>query len=616
MRILRAFAEAMAPGFGPLPPAAGPERKGSSPRRDSVEVATPLNRYMADLPARNTRQIRLALRALEWLPFPWRFSRASLDSRQDFLRRLERSSIPFAGDLLLLLKVVAGLGYGNDSRVRAAVGYEMRCESSNGRAVAERTSAGLGDVVPPLGGEECDVAIVGSGAGGAVTAAVLSEAGLEVVVLEAGPCLDHRSYPEEPLAALSALYRDGGLTIAEGRPAIPTPVGRAVGGTTVINSGTCFRAPDRVLAGWRSEHGIDWAGELEGDYAEAEEMLDVRTVDPERMGRNGQLLLEGAEALGVSHEPLRRNAGRCDQCSSCPAGCRLDAKRAMHVSYLPRAVAAGARIRADTEAHGIVWERGRAAGVDCVSHAREEPSPFRLRARRAVVLAGGAFGTPELLLRSGFASESGQLGRNLRIHPACWVGARFAEQVRGWDGVMQSYAVNEWEDRGLLMEATFTPLAFGAQWLPGTGVEHQERVLAYDRIASTGVHLSDRSSGRVGLARDGSLRVTYRLTREDGDRLVFGIARAAELFYAAGASEVYPQIAGIPTIARTRIKQLESSPPRPRRFGSRPSTRWERRAWTPTPRRAWPTSTARSAAQRTSTSPTAASCRARSASIR
>jgi hypothetical protein len=234
----------------------------------------------------------------------------------------------------------------------------------------------------------------------------------------------------------------------------------------------------------------------------------------------------------------------------------------MHVSYLPRAVAAGARIRADTEAHGIVWEQGRAAGVDCVSSAREEPSPFRLRARRAVVLAGGAFGTPELLLRSGFASRSGQLGRNLRIHPACWVGARFAEQVRGWDGVMQSYAVNEWEDRGLLMEATFTPLAFGAQWLPGTGVEHQERVLAYDRIASTGVHLSDRSSGRVGLARDGSLRVTYRLTREDGDRLVFGIARAAELYYAAGASEVYPQIAGIPTIARTRIPQLESSPPK------------------------------------------------------
>jgi choline dehydrogenase-like flavoprotein len=141
------------------------------------------------------------------------------------------------------------------------------------------------------------------------------------------------------------------------------------------------------------------------------------------------------------------------------------------------------------------------------------------------------------------------------------VGARFAEEVRGWEGVMQSYAVREWEDRGLLLEATFTPLAFGAQWLPGTGIEHQERVQAYDRIASTGVHLSDRSTGRVGLARDGSLRVTYRLTEDDGGRLVYGIARAAELLYAAGASEVYPQLAGLPTLAKDRIDELEASPP-------------------------------------------------------
>jgi choline dehydrogenase-like flavoprotein len=562
MRILRAFAEAMAPGFGRLPAAAGPKRKGSPVNPDAVEVAEPVERFLATLPRRKVKQVRLALRALDWLPFPWRFSRASVDARQDFLRRLEGSSLPFAADLLLFLKVLTGLGYGNDRRVHAAVGYEMRCE------VADRHSANggppaLGDLRPPMGAEDCDVAIVGSGAGGAVTAAVLAEAGLDVVVLEAGRYLDRRSYPEEPLAALEALYRDGGLTIAEGRPAIPTPVGRAVGGTTVINSGTCFRAPEAVLARWASEHGIGWAMDLDTEYAAAEEMLDVQPVDPERMGRNGQLLRDGAEALGVRHEPLSRNAGRCYQCSSCPAGCRLDAKQAMHVSYLPRAVAASARVRAQTDVRRIAFEGRHAAGLDCVARINGRTRPFRVRARRAVVLAGGAFGTPELLMRSGFRSPSGELGRNLRIHPACWVGARFAEEVRGWEGVMQSYAVREWEDRGLLLEATFTPLAFGAQWLPGTGVEHQERVQAYDRIASTGVHLSDRSTGRVGLARDGSLRVTYRLTEDDGARLVYGIARAAELLYAAGASEVYPQLAGVPTLAKDKIEDLEASPPSP-----------------------------------------------------
>src|SRR3954454_2402433 len=553
----------MAPGVEGLPPAAGPVRTGEAEANGAVDTVGAIDAYLASLPHRAVRQVKLALWVLELLPFPWRFSRASVDARQGFLARLEGSRLPFAADLVLFLKVLAGLGYGNDSRVRAAVGYEMRCAVSDGLPPVSDAPHGLGELRPPIGGEESDIAIVGSGAGGAACAAILAEAGLDVLVLEAGPYMDSATYPDEPLAALKALYRDGGLTIAEGRPAIPTPVGRAVGGTTVINSGTCFRAPDEVLAGWRDRHGIEWATELAGDYAEAEEGMWGRPVDPERMGRNGQLLREGAEALGARHGPLSRNAGGCYQCSSCPSGCRLDAKRAAHVSYLPRAVGAGARRRAGVDARRVVFDGDRATGLDCVTQVNGRARPYRVRARRAVVAAGGAFGTPELLLRSGLRSPGGQLGRNLRIHPACWVGARFDEEVRGWDGVMQSYSVTEWEERGLLLEATFTPLAFGAQWLPGTGAEHQRRVLAYDHIAATGVHLSDRSSGRVRLAGDGSLRINYSLRRDDADTLSFGIARAAELFYAAGATEVYPQIAGIPIIPEKRIPELESSPPPP-----------------------------------------------------
>ena len=557
-----------------MPPAAGIDG-GSA---DAIDVAGPLARYLTGLPARRVLLVRLALRAFEWSPFPWRFSRASLEARQDFLRRMDESSSWIRQDLLLLLKVLTGSGYANDPRVRAAVGSTATCiieptpsvDLSGATADMSTLGAPLGDLAPVGDGEDCDFAIVGSGAGGAVAATVLAEAGHDVLVLEAGPYMDRRTYPEEPLAALSSLYRDGGLTVAEGLPAIPTPVGRAVGGTTVINSGTCFRAPEAVLERWRSESGIDWAKDLEPVYAQAEEMLHVTPVDPERMGRNGQLLREGAEALGVSHHPLARNAGRCVNCSSCPYGCRLDAKRAMHVSYLPRAVASGARVRAGVEAQRITLEGDRATGLDAVAGValRDGTSarPFQVRARRGVIVAGGAFGTPELLMRSGVRSRSGELGRNLRIHPACWVGARFEDEVRGWDGVMQSYAVDEWQEEGLLLEATFTPLAFGGHWLPGTGAEHQERLANYGHVASTGVHLSDRSRGRVGLAGDGSLRITYRLARDDARRLSFGIARAAELFYAAGAREVYPQLAGVPVLPRNRIAELDASPPLARRM--------------------------------------------------
>ena len=189
--------------------------------------------------------------------------------------------------------------------------------------------------------------------------------------------------------------------------------------------------------------------------------------------------------------------------------------------------------------------------------------PFTVRARRAVIVAGGALGTPELLQRSGLGGR--QVGRNLHIHPACWVGARYEEEVRGWDGVMQSFYVDEWERERVLLEATFTPLAFGGAWLAGAGESHQRAMLDFGHVGSIGVHLCDLSSGRVGLGSQGSLRASYKLTAEDARQLSFGIARAAEIHFAAGATEVYPNIAragvlrpgDLPQFEATRFKPAE-----------------------------------------------------------
>jgi choline dehydrogenase-like flavoprotein len=206
-------------------------------------------------------------------------------------------------------------------------------------------------------------------------------------------------------------------------------------------------------------------------------------------------------------------------------------------------VAAGARIRANARVREVTIERGRAAGVS----GRTAQGPYAVSAS-AVVLAAGALGTPELLLRERLANSSGHVGRHLRIHPACWVGALFDEPVRGWEGVMQSWYVDEWQDRGLFLEATFTPLPFAAHWLPGAGAQLERRIAAYDRLAVLGVHLSERSEGRLRLA-GGRLRIGYRLSSDDAAVLRFGIARAADIHFAAGAREVYPQVGGVPVLA-------------------------------------------------------------------
>src|SRR5262245_23567677 len=246
----------------------------------------------------------------------------SVEARSEYMAKMEGSRFAVYRDLLLLAKLLAMIGWARDERVRSAVGFEARCAVREGTPPPPRTD--LRDLEPRGNGEDCDVAIVGSGAGGAAAAAILAEAGLDVLVLESGPYVDQASYPTDPLDGLPLLYRDGGMTIATGKPAIPVPVGRTVGGTTVINSGTCFRAPREVLEDWSEAEGIDWALHLDPLYAAAEEMLAVTQLDPERMGRNGQLCMEGAAALGASGGPISRNAGACVQCSSCPLGCRID----------------------------------------------------------------------------------------------------------------------------------------------------------------------------------------------------------------------------------------------------------------------------------------------------
>jgi choline dehydrogenase-like flavoprotein len=539
----------MAPGIDGLPAA----------ERD-VDVSGAVARFLRSVSPPVLLRLRLGLRAFEWLPFPWRFSHLEPEAADDFLRRLERSRFPLHHDLLLMAKIFSTLGYAVEPAVEARIGTVTGCALADGSL--PEPAGTLGSLEPRGEGEECDVAIVGSGAGGAVAAATLAEAGLDVLVLEAGSHYNRENYPADRLEAVTALYRDAGLTIAEGRPPIPVPVAKTIGGTTVINSGTCFRAPEPVLAAWQSEFGISWAGDLDDDYAEAEEFLRVTQLDPEQMGRNGQLAMEGAAALGASGAPIHRNAGNCVQCSSCPYGCAIDAKRGMHVSYLPRAVAAGARVRAGVEAQRVLVEGGRATGLACSARdAGGRARPFTVRARRAVIAAGGALGTPELLLRSGLGGP--QVGRNFHIHPACWVGARYEEEVRGWEGVMQSFYVDQWEPQGVLLEATFTPLAFGGAWLAGTGAEHQRSLLEFGHVGSIGVHLSDRSEGRVGLGNDGALRASYRLTREDADRIHYGIARAAEVHFAAGAAEVYPNVPRFGALRPGDLPDFEAARLRP-----------------------------------------------------
>jgi choline dehydrogenase-like flavoprotein len=399
---------------------------------------------------------------------------------------------------------------------------------------------------------EADVCVVGAGAGGAVVAAELAEGGARVVVLDQGPRHDPDDFSARPPEMLARLYRDGGQTATLGTPPIVLPLGSGLGGTTLVNSGTCFRTPPHVLERWAGEYGLELDEQtLRPCFERVESALSVAEVSPELAGANAAVARRGAEQLGWSHGYLRRNARGCVGSGVCVFGCPTSAKQHTGITYVPRAEAAGARIVTGAEVRELRVESGRAHGVG----ARLSDGRRLDVSAPSVVVACGTIHTPLLLERSGIEDRSGQRGRNLALHPATAAFALMDDVVDMARGVPQSFYVDEFAAQGIMFEGVAGPPAYAAMSLPLTGDAHARAMADYRRLAQFGLMVSDSSRGRVH-AVAGRPVIRYDLCADDLAKFRAGLARLRELFLAAGAREVYlPLPAGV-SPARARARDL------------------------------------------------------------
>lgn len=412
---------------------------------------------------------------------------------------------------------------------------------------------------------DCDVVIVGSGAGGATAARILAEAGLDVVVLEEGGRVTPREHSGmRPSQSVRHLWREAGLSIAiplGASPVINIMMGRCMGGSSALTGGVCFRAPESVTAEWVDTHGLAGLSsrDLEPYFEEVEKNLHVETVPPTMRSRSTRLFAEGARRMGFELEPMRRNTRACVGRSTCNFGCPEGAKMGVDESYLPAAQRAGARLFADCRVDRVRIERERAVGVEGrVLNGRNGSagSSLRVRARR-VVLSAGAIHTPLILQRTGLDRARHHLGKHLTLHPAFRVMARFAERVEGWRGALQSAFSRHFAGDGIQLNSVFVPPGVVAGAQPGVGSTHRMRAAQLPNIAMFGVNLHDAGGGTVrrGIGREPF--VTYRMAREDRAAMAHGLEVAARTFAAAGAEEVILPVAGLEPLPRATVHRFD-----------------------------------------------------------
>jgi hypothetical protein len=515
-----------------------------APTADTIDR---FDRFLAGAMPAAVMFLRFAAWLFEWIAIAYgsRFTRLDDARATRYLdawahNRISLVRLFFRG-AISPLKVVH---YGQPS-VSKAVGYdppaETACSHPPLRTVAldGRRSVARGPSQPSR--VRCEVAVIGSGAGGATVAKELAEKGRDVVILEEGEYFTRERFTRRPLEMTALLYRDLGMTTAIGRVGIPVPIGRTVGGTTTINSGTCFRVPEHVLGSWKDAGDISiTSDELGPDYDRVEQFIDVRPVPEELLGNSARLIRRGAAKLGMHGQPLRRNARHCQGSGVCCWGCPTDAKRSANVTWIPAALEAGARI-----APGTRVERIELSGARRVVHSIRDGKPMAIEAD-AVVVSCGTLLTPSLLRRSGISHQ--QLGRNVSIHPAAKVAGLFDEEVRGWEGVPQGFGIHDLHGEGVLFEGIFTPPEFGALALPFVGPELTRVMERYVHLAAFGFMIEDRSVGVLRDGPDGRPLLFYELGRPEMEKIRRAVDVLSRIFFAAGAREVFVPVAGFESV--------------------------------------------------------------------
>lgn len=329
--------------------------------------------------------------------------------------------------------------------------------------------------------EPVDFVIVGTGAGGGTLACRLAEHGFSVIAMDAGPYFRPLEDFASDESEQTKLYWTDDRIVDGTNPLQmgSNNSGKAVGGSTVHFAMVSLRfRPEwfksRSLLGYGADWPLDWR-EMWHYYGEVEDALKIagpvtypwgphRPRYPYRaheLNAAARALADGCETLGIkwTETPLatlsapRGLAHPCVYRGFCTSGCATNAKQSVLVTWIPRAIAAGAEIRDLAMVGRIEVDRsGLATGVHFHRDGR-----WKFQRAHNVVVAGYAIETPRLLLNSatdrfpdGLANSSGLVGKNLTVQSNQAVWGTMEREVRSYKGPPSLAITEHWnyEDTG------------------------------------------------------------------------------------------------------------------------------------------------------------------------
>ncbi|MGE5344404.1 MAG: GMC family oxidoreductase N-terminal domain-containing protein [Acidithiobacillales bacterium] len=476
--------------------------------------------------------------------------------REDVLNRLWND--PLWHDLVSLVARVTWLVIYSREPARQEVGFSL---PPNPPAPV--------DLPPPVAARldtTYDVCVIGSGAGGAVTAARLAEAGRNVLLVEEGPWVSPKDHPVRDDRALALLYRNSGLKPAwpeagrifrkHGVSFITVLQGRVVGGGPTVNNAIHLPIDKARWQEWRDEFDfpVDWP-DFDAALQTVAADLGVSTAEMRSaMGQRSAAFEAGANALHLPVRDLPLSVRSCIGCGGCNVGCRFGLKTGgLHGprpagavrSYLERALAAGVHVRANLSVDRFEpkFLTRRVAAAVCADLAGGDHE-VAITAD-SFVLAAGPIAASNILRRSAFQILS-PVGKNISANVVTPVFALLDHEILPGEknpGIQMCVFVDQ---GGRLLESWFHYPGSLAASLPGWLRDHANVMKAYRRLAVCAVVVPTGNHGEVGLGGD----LVLSLSDAELAQMKEGVVAIADAFFAGGALAAFPATMSPFTIRR------------------------------------------------------------------